>query len=51
MCEWRHAHQWLGKQDLKHWEQWLGTAGAKGADIALLPELSNGFVSSESDWF
>jgi len=31
-----------GVGDLKHWDRWLDAAGAKGADIALLPELFNG---------
>jgi predicted amidohydrolase len=31
-----------GPGDLKHWERWLDAAGAKGADIAVLPELFNG---------
>ena len=33
-----------GEGDLKHWERWLDAAGAKGADIALLPELFNGIT-------
>jgi len=33
-----------GAGDLKHWERWLDAAGARGADIALLPELFNGIT-------
>lgn len=33
-----------GVGDMKHWENWLDAAGAKGADIALMPELFNGIL-------
>jgi predicted amidohydrolase len=33
-----------GDGDLKRWERTLDAAGAKGADIALLPELFNGIL-------
>jgi predicted amidohydrolase len=31
-----------GTGDLKYWERWLDAAGARGADLALMPELFNG---------
>ena len=31
-----------GKGDHRYWEQWLDAAGARGADLALMPEMFNG---------
>lgn len=31
-----------GTGDLKYWERWLDAAGARGTDLALMPEMFNG---------
>jgi hypothetical protein len=38
-----------GQGDLAHWESWLGRAGEKGVDVALLPEMFNGKPVAEPE--